>query len=91
MSVTNLAGEEIKMPQNAVAFRHQLETKWAGKNPHRWRQLAILSLIGDGWSPPNIAVALGLNRRHVYRVVRESRARIIAFATNSEPEQEAAA
>lgn len=80
MSVTNLAGEKVELPQDAQAFRHQIEQRWAKRNPHRWRQLAILSLIGDGWDVPSIALALGLHKGHVYRTAARARAELQTFA-----------
>lgn len=89
MSVVNIAGEEVQLPQDPEAFRHRLENQWAKQDPYRWKQLAILTLLGNGWQVPNIARALKLNKGHVYRIVNQARARVGQFAQaeSSEPEE----
>ncbi len=87
MSVTNLAGEKIDLPQDPMTFRHHLEQHWAKGRPHRWRQLAILSLVGDGWDVPSIAMAMGLHKGHVYRTLARARTDLQLLAANGTPRE----
>ncbi len=84
-SVTDLAGTETDLDCNPEAFRHQLEEEWAENNSYRWKQLAILTLIGNGWTIPNVARALKLNKNHLYRVVNNARAKIREYAETKGP------
>lgn len=84
-SVTDLAGAETELDCDPEAFRHQLEEEWAENNSYRWKQLAILTLIGNDWTIPNVARALKLNKNHLYRVVNNAKLKIKEYADNKGP------
>ncbi|HCS53271.1 hypothetical protein [Rubinisphaera sp.] len=83
MSATNMAGSKVHLHVDPEAFRHELEENWADNDDYRWKQLAILNLVGAGWKVQNIARAFNLNKNHVHRVIANARTHIGKFANNS--------
>lgn len=73
MSIRNLDGEPVDFARKRSRFVLAIYQEWAGDNPTRLRQLAILQLVGCGWSQAEIGRALLSDRANIKRSIERGR------------------
>ena len=78
-SVQDTRGEAAEITQGKIDLVKTIYQDWAGNNPHRLKQLALLQLSGDGWTNVQIAKSLNTDRHCVYRSIKRARASIVDF------------
>lgn len=79
-AITRPDGSSAEVEQDRSRVVLNIYQEWAGNDRFRIRQLAILQLLGDGWSKSEIARGMLSGRANISRSINRARISLRKYA-----------